>query len=262
METEEKNEPQRLSWKDRLRQRQPDIDVDDELAVGDYLGDSFTKYDDMQRQQQQFNDMLSSDPNTAGLLTGLASGVDENGEKFSLSAYLLDKYGDIMREASTTEEAIELARKKEADEVKKAAEAAKRAKEIDGNLQESDALLTEAVRKANMDEATVQGMLQWIYGKSSENGAVDPESLISKIVTYRLTADDWTRLLFAFNRDKDLEGAREEGRRSGVKARPGAAHRRLGQEGATDLGGGGGAEKPEETKDPTLRHYESMGRRF
>lgn len=256
------NAAERRSWKDRLRERQPDINVDDEMAVGDYLGDSFQRYDDMAARQKQFDDMLSTDPNSAGILTGLATGLDENGEPFSLAGYMVEKYGDIVRDASSEEEAVQKAKEREAESIQKAAEEAKkkedRQKALDDNFPKTDAALTEAMQRANVDAATVNEMLKWLYGESKDN----PDGLIHKIASFQLDADDWERILYAFNRDNALNGAREEGRLEGARQRPGAQHRRMRDNSATDLGGGGGAISSEQQGDPTLDHYSKMGRRF
>lgn len=254
-----KNE-ERRSWKDRLRERQPDINVDDELAVGDYLGDTFSSYDKVSGQQKQFNDLLSTDPNSAGIISGMATGLDENGEPFSLAGYLVEKYGDIVREAASEEEAVQKAKEREAEQIKQEAEKTKRSKEWNDNLAVTDQALTQAAQKANVDEATVSNMLEWLYGKKEDK---ESEGLIHRIVSNTLDENDWAQLLFAFNRDASLSSAREEGRKTGVRSRPGAAHRQLTEEGVTDLGASGGGEMPaEEETDPTLKRYARMGRRF
>ena len=41
---EEKKE--RKSWRDIVSSRNPDLDLEDDLAVGEFLDDSFKRYDD------------------------------------------------------------------------------------------------------------------------------------------------------------------------------------------------------------------------
>lgn len=254
----------RRSWKDRLRERKPDIDVDDELAVGDYLGDAFSQYDDAVRQRDQFNQMLTSDPNSAGILTGLATGVDENGEPFSLAGYLYEKYGDIIRDYEDPQEALRKVKEREAELVRREADKAKRDKQINSNIQASDEALLQAMDATNADEKTVSAMLEWIFGplpKDPSTG-LNPDSLRYKVLNFTFSIDDWMRLIHAFTRDESLQSAREEGRRTGIRSRPGAAHRRMSASEPTDLGGGGGSEGVPDDQDPTLRTYSRMGRRF
>ena len=89
---EEKKE--RKSWRDIVSSRNPDLDLEDDLAVGEFLDDSFKRYDDSESQRENLNKVLAEDSRAAGILTGLASGMDENGEPFSLVEYLITNYGD------------------------------------------------------------------------------------------------------------------------------------------------------------------------
>jgi hypothetical protein len=247
----------RRSWKDRVRERQPDLDVDDELAVGDYLGDTFDKYDKGLRERQQFNDMLTSDPNTAGIVEGMATGQDENGQPFSVNGYLMEKYYDIISDAESREEAVRRVREREAEDIRKAAEGEKRKAESEKELAKSDAALTRAVQAANADAATCNAMLTWLYGQTA-----DDEGFVHRVAARRATEEDWSRLLYAFMRDGALDAAREDGRKQGMRSRPGAAHRQMSSSGITDLGSGGGADGALDDSDPTLQRYGRMGRRF
>lgn len=74
---EEKKE--RKSWRDIVSSRNPDLDLEDDLAVGEFLDDSFKRYDDSESQRENLNKVLAEDSRAAGILTGLASGMDENG---------------------------------------------------------------------------------------------------------------------------------------------------------------------------------------
>ena len=46
---EEKKE--RKSWRDIVSSRKPDLDLEDDLAVGEFLDDSFKRYDDSESQR-------------------------------------------------------------------------------------------------------------------------------------------------------------------------------------------------------------------
>ena len=159
---EEKKE--RKSWRDIVSSRNPDLDLEDDLAVGEFLDDSFKRYDDSESQRENLNKVLAEDSRAAGILTGLASGMDENGEPFSLVEYLITNYGDDIREAATTEEAIKKAKEKEAARIKEAADEEKRKRDAEEKLRKTDEALTEAVRQVNVDEANVVSMLEWLYG--------------------------------------------------------------------------------------------------
>lgn len=165
---EEKKE--RKSWRDIVSSRKPDLDLEDDLAVGEFLDDSFRRYDDSESQRENLNKVLAEDSRAAGILTGLASGMDENGEPFSLVEYLITNYGDDIREAATTEEAIKKAKEKEAARIKEAADEEKRKRDAEEKLRKTDEALTEAVRQVNVDEANVASMLEWLYGTQDAAG--------------------------------------------------------------------------------------------
>lgn len=251
---EEKKE--RKSWRDIVSSRKPDLDLEDDLAVGEFLDDSFRRYDDSESQRENLNKVLAEDSRAAGILTGLASGMDENGEPFSLVEYLITNYGDDIREAATTEEAIKKAKEKEAARIKEAADEKKRKRDAEEKLRKTDEALTEAVRQVNVDEANVASMLEWLYGTQ------DADGIIHKIIRHELDTEDWKRIIHAFNMDMEIEAAREEGRKQGRTARPGAIHRNLAEKAPTDLGGGGNGGSEEKVEDPTLQRYKGMKRRI
>ncbi len=244
------------TWRDVVAARQPDLNLDDDLAVADYLGRAFDEADRMGRERQQLNDLLTTDPQAAGILTGLSSGVGDDGQPFSLVAYLLDNYYDEIQDSTSKEEAIERARKREAENIKQAAAEEKRRKQAAEALKASDEALTRAMTDANADEAAVAAMLAWLYGEADKE-----DGFIYRIVRNEVSKEDWTRLLHAFSRDKDLEAARREGARE-TRARRGNPQRSL-RDVPSDLGGGasmdgGGAAE----EDPTLTRYRRMKRRF
>lgn len=255
-EDEKQKEKQNKSWRDIVGARNPDLDLDDEEAVAAWMEASFAEADKVNSEREQLNNLLISDPHAAGILTGLSSGMNDKGEPFSLTAYLLDNYWEDIQEAESKEEAVERARKREAEQLEKAAEEEKRSKQSADNLKASDDALTEAVEKSNVDEANVVAMLSWLYGeKEKDNG------FVYRIIRNEINADDWQKLLFAFNREHDLEQAGQEGARRAA-SRSGKPHRSFRQEGVpSDLGGGGGVSS-EGVDDPTVNRYKGMKRRF
>ena len=98
--------------------------------------------------------------------------MDENGEPFSLVEYLITNYGDDIRDAATTEEAIKKAKEKEAARIKEAADEEKRKRDAEEKLRKTDEALTEAVRQVNVDEANVVSMLEWLYGTQDTDGII------------------------------------------------------------------------------------------
>ena len=251
MDKGEKTEKKR-SWRDVVGTRNPDLNLDDDDAVAAYMQEQWDSYDKMQNERNQLNDLLVSSPQAAGILQGLSSGMDDNGEPFSLMGYLFRNYWDVIQKAKTEDEAVKIAKEMEADKIARAAEEEARKKNNASKLEAMDDALTEAMQSVNTDEASVNKMLEWLYGKD--------DGLIYRVVRYELTKDDWEKLLYAFNRDGELDSARKDGER-GARSSKGMPHRSFKNDMPADLGGGGSEMPSQGEEDPTLRRYRQMGKR-
>lgn len=268
MKPEEKKEtvqqepkaPARRSWREVVSARNAELDLDDDDAVGGYLDESFQAFDAAEEERRKFNDVITSDPRAAGILTGLASGMDDNGESFSLVGYMFDNYEDELRAyyegEMTKEEALAKVREKEAQKVKEAADAEARKKTAGENLEKTDAALTQAVQQSNVDEANVSEMLDWLYGPGE-----DAEGILHRIVRHELDVEDWKRFIHAFNMEADAEAARNEGR-SAMRKERNQPHRNAAAAPTYTGGGGGGDTSPKGSGNPTADHYSGMKRRF
>jgi hypothetical protein len=258
--TQQAQDPPKRGWREVLSGRNAELDLDDEAAVGSYLDESFQAYDRGEEERRRFNDLMSSDPRAAGILTGMASGKDDEGGEYSLAGYLFDKYEEELRAyyegEMTKEEALARVKEKEAAQIKEAADAEARRKTADDNLAKSDAALTQAARKANVDEANLSDMLEWLYGDGESR-----EGFIHRVIRHELDEEDWSRLIHAFNVEADAEAARNEGRTAmrNERAQP---HRNAAKAPTYMGGGGGGDTQPKESQNPTADKYASMKRRF
>ena len=119
--------PAPRGWRDVVSARNAEIDLEDDAAVGSYLEESFQAFDRGEEERKKFNDLMSSDPRAAGILTGMASGMGDDGESFMLDAYLFDKYEDDLRAyfegEMTKEEALAKVKELESAKIKEAADA-------------------------------------------------------------------------------------------------------------------------------------------
>lgn len=252
--------PASRGWRDVVSQRNAELDLDDDVAVGSYLDQSFQAFDRGEEERRRFNDLMSSDARAAGILTGMASGLDDDGSEFSLAGYMFDKYEDELRAfydgEMTKEEALDKVKEKESAAIKAAADAEARRKTADENLTKTDAALTQAVQEANVDEANVSAMLDWLYGDSEEK-----EGFLHRIIRHELDKEDWSRLIHAFNMEADAEAARSEGR-SAMRRERAQPHQNAAKAPTYTGGGGGGDASPRESANPTADHYSGMKRRF
>lgn len=251
MDKEEKKEKKR-SWRDVVAGRNPDLNLDDDEAVAAYMQEQWDDYDKLQGERNQLNDLLVSSPQAAGILQGLSSGVGDDGRPFSLMGFMFRNYWDVIQKAKTEEEAVKMAKEMEAENIARAAEAEARKKNNASKLEAMDDALTEAMKSVNTDEATVNRMLEWLYGKD--------DGIIYRVVRYELNKDDFEKLLYAFNRDSELDGARKDGERNSRSGR-GMPHRSFKDNMPADLGGGGSESRLPEDEDPTIAHYRKMGKR-
>lgn len=249
----EKEDKKNRTWRDVVSGRNPNLNLDDDEAVAAWLEQSMNESDQMRTDRDKLNELLSSDPNAAGILTGLSSGIGANGEPFSLSAYLLENYYDEIVNSENKEQAIEKARKKEAENIKRAADEEKRVKDSAAKIEAEDNLLTEAATEVNSDEATVMGMLKWLFGEKEDG-------FIYRAIRHEISKEDWMRLLYAFDRDKALENARGEGAREN-RTKRGKPHRSFKGDMPADLGGGASERTSQEDEDPTIAALRRMGKR-
>ena len=247
-------------WRNVLAERNAELDLEDEAAVGSYLDESFQAFDRGEEERRKFNDLMSSDPRAAGILTGMASGMDDDGAEFSLVGYLFDKYEEELRAyfegEMSKEEAMAKVKERESQKIKEAAEAEARKKSRAESLTKADEALTQAIKDANVDEANVSQMLGWLYGEEdADNG------FIYRVLRHDINAEDWGRLIHAFNQEADAEAARNEGRSAMRKERT-EPHRNAAKAPTYTGGGGSGDTEPKDNSNPTATLYSGMKRRF
>lgn len=244
-------------WRDILGARNKELNLDDDEAVGSYLEGELGRLDKSDEVNKRMNDLIANDKRNAGLYAGVFGGVDDEGKEFNLVNYIVDQWFDELHGATTSEEAIERINKKMAEQEEEAAKEAKRDEEAKAKFDAMGEALNAAMQKTNIDQATAQKLVDWLYGTEDQPG------LYARIPERSVNEDDFVKLIHAFTRDKSLEDARQEGMREGKTQRAGASHRSSSAMAQTDLGGGGGSVEPEKKEEePTAARYNSMKPRF
>lgn len=61
----------RDSFRERLAQRYPDLNMDDDEAVYNQIATDYDQYDQSKKRMDDFNNMLKENPHAPGLVTGL-----------------------------------------------------------------------------------------------------------------------------------------------------------------------------------------------
>ena len=78
----------RDSFRERLAQRYPDLNMDDEEAVFNQIATDYDQYDQSKKKMDDFNNMLKENPHAPGLVTGLITKKNADGGDFNLIDYL------------------------------------------------------------------------------------------------------------------------------------------------------------------------------
>lgn len=243
-------------WRNYLAGRNKDLNLDDDDAVGGYLEDEFGRLDKLDKVNKQMDELILKDKRNAGAFAGLFKNDEEVNEDFLLRDYIIENWWQEIRDAVDAEDAIERINKKMADEEEQAAKDAKRDEDAAAKFEAMGMALNDAAKETGVDEATCKKVVDFLYGTDEEGG------LYARIAERNVSKEDFVKLIYAFNRDKSLEDARNEGLRKGKEQRSGAAHRSASVMAQTDLGGGGGSEEKETDENPTAKRYGQMGRRF
>lgn len=251
------------NYRDLLRSRNSELDVDDEDAVYDYLDTGFKEYDTMKGENEKarqaskaMKDLIESDRDAKNIFDGLLTKVDEDGNPFTLIGYVLNEHFDEIKDSQSAEEALQRIAKKQDEQAKAEEEKAARHKTREENYKKAEDALAQAKKEVGADNKTAGEMLAWLLGEDEEG-----KGLIWRAPMYDFTKDDFVKLLYAYQRDKELDQASNRGRQEGLSQRPGAAHRRT--ETPTDLGmNGSGSMANEEETDPTVAKYGRMKPRF
>lgn len=229
---------QRLS--ERYRQRNPELNVDDDEALGEAILGDLDEYDQNAAKINRFNETVSKSKIAPEMMSGLLSGKNPDGTDFDLEDYLLEKHLDYFLDvlenkesAKTKAAARKSARQKEAELEAKAAELA----------QAEDAEFKAALQESGYKPEQAQELFDWIYGeKDKENG------FIHRAARFELKKPDFLRMFQIKDLDQKIAAAEDKGYKRGRNEKIDMFRR--GQQKRdgmpADLGSGGGAPAPDD----------------
>lgn len=197
---------QRLA--ERYKGRNPELNVDDDEALGAAILGDLDAYDQDAERMRRFNETVNNSDVAPEMMTGILSGKNPDGTDFDLEEYILDNnidyFLDYIENKETAKEKL-AARKKE----RKAAaekEAADK-EEVKALIDAEDAELDAAVAEMGYKADQVKDLIDWIYNKET--------GLIKRAANYELKKDDFLRLFKIKDYDVRMADAEDKGYKRG-----------------------------------------------
>lgn len=247
--TEKKTGRQALM--ERLKGRYPELDTEDDEAVSGQISSDYDEMDKRAEERKAFNDMLSNNPEAAPIITGLATGKNDDGSDFNLADWLIDNEPELVEDMiegnAKTKAHYEKSR---ADRKKAADDEAEFQAQAEEKLQAMDAELDAAAAEAGYRVEDTKELMEWIFGD---------DGLLTKARNFDLTKDDFLRLIRIKDYDKDVQKADEDGYVRGKNEKIDmTAHRQNKRSKLPVIPNGGGTPTTED-EDPTLARLKAMG---
>ena len=216
--TNTENAPQ-LTSRQRLNERyrgiNPELNVDDDEALGSAILGDLDAYDKDKERIDRFNKMVRESDAAPELLAGIMSGKNADGTPFTIEDYLVDNNIDFLIDymedpegAKTRVDArrAERAANKEA-EAKAAEEEAKAEEEKAKLIAAQDAILDEAVAEAGYKPEQVANLIDRIYNKET--------GILKRALNYELTKEDFLSLFKLLDYDVRMSEAEDRGYKRG-----------------------------------------------
>lgn len=264
MAKEKGQEPQ-LTSRQRLAERykgaNPELNVDDDEALGGAILGDLENYDADKARMERFNQAMMDNELAPEMFAGMLSGKNADGSDFDLTEYIfdhhLDFFLDYMEDNASAKDKLKARqkqRKEDRESEKKEVEKREALKaEIKAKVDAEDAELDAAIAEAGYKPEQVKDLIDWIYDK--ENG------LIERAQNFALKKDDFLRLFQIKDYDVRMADAEQKGYKRGKNEKIDMLKRQQKQreDMPSDLGGGGATPSIEENKqDPYLSRLDKM----
>lgn len=250
-EENSQNVTSRQRLNDRYRGRNPELNVDDDEALGSAILGDLEAYDNDKARIDRMNQMIQESEGAPEFFAGMMSGKNADGTPFTIQDYLIDNNIDFLLDYMEDPDGA----KSRVDEyrAKRTAKKEEEAKETEGKeeelrLQEAqDAVLDEAIKEAGYKPEQVASLIDRIYNK--ENG------ILKRALNYELTKEDFLQLFKLLDYDVKMSEAEDRGYKRGRNEKIDMFRRgeKKRENMPADLGTGGGA--PPATEEPKRDPY-------
>lgn len=200
------------AFRERLSQRYPDMNMDDEDAVYGQLSTDYDQFDQNNQRMDEFNNFLKDNPMAPGLVTGLITKKNADGSDFSFVNFLIDNMGqDYVDAVNGDPEAKKRLQQKEKDDLAAAEKLANGEKQLAKNIEECDKEVDAFLKEKKLKPEDIQSMLEWLFKRSEDGEEHDDDGFVFRAARYALKKEDFERLWQIKDFDKAVSDAEERG---------------------------------------------------
>jgi hypothetical protein len=193
----------RDSFRERLAQRYPDLNMDDDEAVYNQIATDYDQYDQSKKRMDDFNNMLKENPHAPGLVTGLITKKNADGGDFNLIDYLIDELGqDYIEAINGDDEARKRLKASEKEKLDASEKLAKGKETLAANMEQEDKELDAAMKEAKIKPEAIKDLIEWMYKRSDDGEDHDDDGFVWRAARYGLKKADFLRLFQIKDFDK------------------------------------------------------------
>lgn len=247
---------QRLN--ERYRSRNPELNVDDDEALGGAILSDLDAYDQDRERMERFNKTVQDSEIAPGLMAGVLSGKNPDGSDFSLEDYILNEHIDYILDyiddKDTAKEKLAKRREERRAAEDEAVASEKLSEAAAAALQAEDAELDAALQESGYKAEQVKDLIDWLY---------NPETgLAKRIADYQLKKEDFLRLLQIKDFDLRMKDAEEKGYKRGRNEKIDMfARQQKKRDGMpSDIGGSGRQDIKAVEENPTVSALKKMSK--
>lgn len=218
---------------ERLRQKYPEANMDDEETLYSLISDDYDGYEKdiaaRSEADRKITDLFASDPRSADFLMNWAKGENP-------VLLLIRHFGDEFRDALDDPQLQEKLVEARNEYIERRAKSEKLQEQAKVNLAQSLANLDTAMEKGGYSDEQADDAFEFFDG------------IVEDAIVNKISVPTWEMVFKAMNYDKDIEAATHEAEVRGrnTKIEEAKLKKNIGADILPDLGSGGGAVAGEE----------------